>query len=426
MKNITTPPLLRKKQFIFLVLFFGLIIFDGYRIMVGTTFSIKPFLLICFLLLGWMASKRILIPIHFGYFVLWYASLFIPLLFGSVLSWSQYLVILTGHALLTVFLLSAYNFVIYKQFKLIDMFDAIVWLGLICAIVGILQLLLFAVGINIGVSHFDDIGVPRAESFFSETDWHAMFVGYCLLAAYFIPPHSRFYAHKKYILWTLAIALITSFGRTAILGVIVAFVLYKISLQSFQQNLSQLIRFCVVGIPIIFLALLLAPESVITRFDIFSNLENPELDAGAINSRLFAINMTLDFIQQNPFSGNGAGSLNYLAYNEEIRQKYAYGGGINSGRGGTNIFLTALFDAGIFGLLVLMLLLWKLIFTSYWYARFGQAEISYFLKFIFLGNIYFLVECQANNMIRMPICWINLTLFCYATLVSRQAWQKCM
>ncbi|WP_440905373.1 O-antigen ligase family protein [Catenovulum sp. SX2] len=416
----------QRHQFMFLLIVFGLIIFDGYRIRIDTSFSIKPFLLICVVLSLWVLRKRILIPLHFGYFLLWYASLFIPLIFGSVLSWSQYVVILTGHALLTAFLLSAYNFIIYKQFKLIDMFDAIVLLGIICAVVGILQLLLFAVGINIGISHFDDIGVPRAESFFSETDWHAMFVGYCLLAAYFTPSHSRFYRYKSYILWLLVFALLSSFGRTAILGVITAFVLYKISLQSFQQNIAQLTRFIVVAIPIFIVFLLIAPESVVTRFDVFSNLENPELDAGAINSRLFAINMTLDFIQQNPFSGNGAGSLNYLAYDEEIRNKYAYGGGINSGRGGTNIFLTALFDAGIFGLLILILLLWKLIFSSYWYARFSQIEINYFLKFIFLGNIYFLVECQANNMIRMPICWINLTLFCYATLVSRQAWQKCM
>lgn len=408
-----------EKRFVFLMFFLGLIIFDGYRILIGNLLSIKPFLLIAIFVVMWASVRPLYIPVKFRWYCLWYISLLIPLAFNSVLSVSQYIVIMSGHALLTFFLVGGYNFLIYQKTKLIDIYDVVILLGVIVALVGFAQTILFFLGVEVGVSHFHDIGVPRPESFFSETDWHAMFVGYCLLASVFVPPHSRFSRFQRYIFTFLLVSLITSFGRTAIAGTIVAFGIYLLCFVSFSKLVSNGIKAIVVAVPLLFLTFPFLPDSVVSRFNVVENLVNPELDAGAINSRLFAIKMTTDFIAERPLRGNGAGSLNYLAYDEDVRQEYAYGGGINSGRGGTNIFLTSLFDAGIFGLLVMVGFWVAIIRVSYQFAKNSSSEIQYFFKFCFLSIIFFLVECQANNMIRTPICWLTFIFFSYAVHIVR-------
>jgi O-antigen ligase len=408
------------KIYLFLIFVFGLIIFDGYRLKVGNLLSIKPFLVVSLILVIWVIRKNIFVPSNFKYFLLWYASLFIPLICGTVLSWSQFLVILSGQLILTFFYISFYNYFIYFRLKLIDIFDSIVFLGIFVSLIGFIQVFMFFLGVNIGVSHFEDVGVPRPESFFSETDWHAMFIGYSLLASLLIPTHSRFYKKKDLIVFFLFCSLVLSFGRTALVGAIVSFVIFKFCFQSVRASLNWVFKFIVIGIPLLILFIILAPESIVDRFNIIGNILDPEMDAGAINSRLFAINMTLDYIYQNPFTGNGAGSLNFLAYDEHIREVYAYGGGINSGRGGTNIFLTALFDSGVSGLIVMLIFFFVLFKENWKYIKENNEFFGYFLKFCFLSNIYFLVECQANNMIRTPVCWVNFTMLAYALFLCRQ------
>ena len=408
------------KDFLFIIFVFGLVAFDGYRIMVGNLLSIKPFLLVSLLLCLWVIRKNIYLPSNIFVFVIWYFSLFIPLVFGTVLSWSQFLVIISGHLILTLFYISFYNCFVYCKFKLIDIFDSIVFLGLIVSVVGFCQILFFFLGVNIGVSHFEDIGVPRPESFFSETDWHAMFLGYSLLSCILIPKHSRFYQYKTIITCFLFFSLVISFGRTALIGAIFSFLIFKFCFQPIKESMVWVVKFFIFGFPILLILVLLAPESVVDRFDIVGNILNPEMDAGAINSRLFAINMTLDYIIQNPWTGNGAGSLNFLAYDEHVKEQYAYGGGINSGRGGTNIFLTSLFDSGLLGLVIIIFFFYSIFKENLIYIKRSLGEFDYILKFCFVSNVYFLIECQANNMIRTPVCWINFTILAYTLYVCRQ------
>ena len=405
---------LLEKPLLKLVLLFGLIIFDGYRVLIGTSFSLKPFLVIAVLLILWTSFRRLYVPLNFRLFILWFLSLFIPLIFGTVLSTSQFVVIIFGQALLTLFLLAFHNFLILRQVKLEDIFDAIIFLGVFTAAIGFLQVVLFFLGLNVGVSHFEDVGVPRPESFFSETDWHAMFVGYCLLASLFINEKSRFNIIKKQINLFLLLSLITSFGRTAIAGALASYLVHLMLFYPLPKLMARAVKFLVIAVPIFILLLPVLPESIVSRFDIVGNIEDPELDAGAINSRVFAIQMTIAFIEENPLTGNGAGSLNYLANNDDIKAEFSYGGGINSGRGGTNIFLTSLFDSGILGLLVMVILLTGILISGYRYAKKKSNDYQYFFQFCLLSNIYFLVECQANNMIRTPIVWVNFALFTYA------------
>lgn len=407
------------KSYLFLLVLLSLVIFDGTTIQIGRVFTLKPFLIIAAIFCFWLLGQKVYIPKNYGYFILWYVSLFIPLAFGTILSKSQFFIIAAGQAILTLFLLSCYNFLICKKFKLIDVFDAVIALGILCSVVAFIQVFLFFFGINIGVSHFSDIGLPRPESFFSETDWHAMFLGYSLLAVINTPIHSRFSIQKNKIMLLLGISLIFSFGRTAIIGALISFLLYTMCFQSFKKNIQFIARLTLLGLPLLFLFFVFAPEAIVNRFNIVGNLINPEMDAGAINSRLFAIDMTVDYIAKNPWTGNGAGSLNYLAYDPIIREIYAYGGGINSGRGGTNIFLTALFDAGIIGFIVFTVFLIKILSSSYKYAKYSDEDAIYFMRFSFLGIIYFVVECLANNMIRMPIVWVHFSFFMYGAFLCR-------
>ncbi len=420
-----TNEIMKQKKVTYIIIIFAIIIFDIIKIPIADIFSIKPFIFVCLVLFAWMVSKKIFIPINFRYFLFWYASLLIPLLFDTIISINQYVVIVVGQAILTGFLLCIYNFFIYFKIRLIDIFDSIIILGVVSSAIALTQIILFYAGFNIGVSHFETVGFPRALSLFSETDWYAMFTGYCLLAATLIPNHSKLFKYRNMLLAFFLISLIFSFGRTAIIAVCTSYISYKILFDSVKGILRSIVILLFISIPLSMFIIFIVPEMFINRFDILSNLSNSNMDSGALNSRLYSIYMTVDYIYQNPWKGNGAGSINFLSKSEEIKMFYADGGGINSGRGGTNIFLTTTFDSGFVGLIILVQLFIHIFKKNLYYIKISNNNFSYFLKFCFLENVFLLVECQANNMIRTPICWLNFSLLCYAMFVYRQQWLDC-
>lgn len=400
-----------------MVLFFVFMtILESVKIDIDRLANLKPFIIVILALAfhyGIMV-QRFRWRSEFNVFVLWWLSLFIPVVGGTVISTSHFIVVTLGQLLLLGYLTLTYTYFYDRENGAIKAMNALIVVGVFCAVLSFFQIAAYFGGVNIGVSHAETVGFPRAESIFTETDWHAMYLGYISLMLIVCGKHLiRQPLHLQIALGATLLALILSFGRTASFGFLVCIGIFLLVRRRFGVIAVGSVIVFMLAVSIQLKAPFI-PDSMVTRFNVLSNLEDSSMDSGALNSRLFALTMTWDFIKEEPLWGNGAGSIQLLVDDLDLREQYAHGGAMNSGRGGTNLFLTTLFDSGVPGLLVLLTVLYVLFraaLRSYRMARqsrlWPQRDIALFLV---LGLLYFVINCMANNFIRYPLVWLHFVM----------------
>ncbi|WP_111493570.1 MULTISPECIES: O-antigen ligase family protein [Marinobacter] len=400
-----------------MVLFFVFMtILESVKIDIGRLANLKPFIIVILALAfhyGIMVKRFRWRP-EFNVFVAWWLSLFIPALGGTIISMHHFIVIALGQLLLLGYLTLTYTYLYDRENGVIKVLNAHILVGMFCAGLSFLQIVGYFGGINLGVSHAHTVGFPRAESIFTETDWHAMYMGYVGLLLTVCGKHLiREKLHYQLALGATLMSLILSFGRTATFAYIGCLGIFLLVRRRFG--------IIAVGGALVFMLMLciqlkapFIPDSLVQRFNVVSTIEDSSTDSGALDSRLFALEMTWYFVQQEPFWGNGAGSIQELVDRIDLREQYASGGIMNAGRGGTNLFLTSLFDSGILGLLVVIAVLTVLFRTalrSYRITRRArmapQRDIALFLV---LGLVYFIVNCMSNNFIRYPLVWLHFVM----------------
>lgn len=400
-----------------MVLFFVFMtILESVKIDIGRLANLKPFIIVILALAfhyGFM-MKRFRWRPEFNIFVLWWLSLFIPAVGGTVISSSHYAVIVFGQLLLLGYLALAYTYLYDRENGVIKALTALVVVGVFCAGLSFLQITAYFGGVHIGVSHAHTVGFPRAESIFTETDWHAMYMGYIALLLTVCGKHLiRQPLLLKLALGMTVMSLLLSFGRTATFTYLACLGIFLLVRRRFG--------IIAVGAAVVFMLAVsiqlkapFIPDSLVSRFNVISNLEDSSLDSGALDSRLFALEMTWDFIKEEPLWGNGAGSIQALVDRLDLRDQYAHGGIMNAGRGGTNLFLTSLFDSGIVGLLVVIAVLYVLFRVALKsYRMAGKAKLGPqrdIALFLVLGLLYFLLNCMSNNFIRYPLVWLHFVM----------------
>lgn len=404
-----------------MVLFFVFMtILESVKIDIGRMANLKPFIIVILMLAfhyGIMVRRFRWRP-EFNVFVAWWLSLFIPAIGGTIISMHHYLVIIMGQLLLLGYLTLTYTYLYDRENGVIKALNALIVIGVFCAALSFAQIAGYFVGIDLGVSHAETVGFPRAESIFTETDWHAMFMGYVALLLTICGKHLiRQPLHFQIALVGCVLSLILSFGRTATFAYLGCLGLFLLVRRRFGIIAVGVVLVFMMGLSIQLKAPFV-PDSLIERFNIMETLEDSSEDAGALDSRLFALEMTWYFVKQEPFWGNGAGSIQALVDRMDLREKYAHGGIMNAGRGGTNLFLTSLFDSGILGLLVVIVLVFVLFRTglrSYRTARDAKLDVQRDVAlFLVLGLLYFILNCMSNNFIRYPLVWLHFVmLFLY-------------
>lgn len=281
--------------------------------------------------------------------------------------------------------------------------------GGIVALVGILQWIGFFVGIDIGVSHYEEIGIPRPASFAHEPDWYGLFSAYSAIwfLVMYISKDETLFSMKfiRICILVCFLGVILSMARASLLSLAIACV--------FLFIVTKSMKLLKLGLVFILVILLMITGLFIVDRDIGVSIYerlNPttslETDSGAADSRVAAIQMMLDHIPIHPIVGNGSGGMATLSQMQEMRDKYIYGGELNAGKGNANIFLTLMFDTGIIGTILFLILIGQLIYmimTTF-------SKVSYVSLGFAATSLLLLVDFNFNNGFRMGFVWVHFAL----------------
>ncbi|MGV2623094.1 UNVERIFIED_CONTAM: O-antigen ligase family protein [Halobacillus marinus] len=356
---------------------------------------------------------------------LWVGSYFLS--YFHVLNYTDFWTVVIGQLFLNLFFFLSVQ-VIYDKgepfFQKIVKYSILS--GVIVAAVGLLQMAGFFVGLDIGISHYEHIGIPRPSSFAHEPDWYGLFCGYAAawLLVLYLYNHTALFSQ-----WFIRISLVltclgvlVSMARAAILALAVAGLFLF-----FVTKGKRLVRFTILtaigGMILAGGVFVTHPEIGTSVYQRMNPLTSLETDSGAADSRVASIQMMVDHIVLHPIVGNGSGGMAELSQMQEMRDKYIHGGELNEGKGNANIFLTVLFDTGVIGLVIFLLIIGRLVQM--------MREMYSKQDFIPLGlaaaSVVILVDFNFNNGFRMGFVWFHLAMIAaYYMLYKRKHFEKRM
>ncbi|WP_027955581.1 O-antigen ligase family protein [Halobacillus kuroshimensis] len=356
-----------------------------------------------------VAQKRDIFTTPLFLFInLWVGSYFLS--YNHVLNYTDFWTVVIGQLFLNLFFFLSVQ-VIYDKGEpfLRKIVKYSIISGVIVAVVGFVQWAGFFLGVEIGISHYEHIGIPRPSSFAHEPDWYGLFCGYSAawLLVLYMYKHSTLFSHSfiQVALVITCLGVMISMARAAILALFAAglflFILTK------GRRLIRFALFTGIGGAILASGLFLTqPEIGTSIYQRMNPVTSLETDSGAADSRVASIQMMIDHINIHPIVGNGSGGMAELSQMQEMRDKYIYGGELNEGKGNANIFLTVLFDTGIIGLAIFLVIIGRLIQMIH--------EMYSKQDFIPLGfaasSIVILVDFNFNNGFRMGFVWFHLAM----------------
>lgn len=291
--------------------------------------------------------------------------------------------------------------------------------GVIVTFVGILQWIGFFFGFEFGLSHYEEIGIPRPSSFAHEPDWYGLFAGYSAVwfVVMYLRKDSRLFSQLFILIgmFMCFVGVFISMARASILSLIVAILFILIITKNMRaiKLLASSAIIMIVGAMVLFI---INQDIFMKVYDRFNPSTSLETDQGAADSRFASIQLMLDYIPKHPLVGNGSGGMSELSMRDDIRQEYIYGGELNAGKGNANIFLTVLFDTGIIGLIIFLLILGR--------AAWMILSVYHKSNFIPLGflaaSIFILVDFNFNNGFRMGFVWFHAALIASYFLLIRK------
>ena len=229
---------------------------------------------------------------------------------------------------------------------------------------------------------------PRPEGLMTEAVWAALVAATGLALAFVVRREHPRLALASMAVHLGTIALVSS--RAVLLGIAVGCVAAGAIAWRRHATPLRLVGLGATGLVGV-LVLAFAAPSVLARFD-------PRLiiggksgaDGGSAQSRAMVYDLVADELPPRLPLGGGAGSLNKLVTDPEVRDRYANGGQLNSGRGSTNFFVGYTFDFGYLGALLSVALVILVGALGVSAAR-RDRGLSAFLAALFL------VDFQFNN-----------------------------
>lgn len=351
---------------------------------------------ICHYFLKAIEDKVLIIPPFTNLLLVYWSTGWLALIFGCVISMNDFIRTMLGQIVLILFYVAIYNYILKKTYVLKIIFSILILLGITCITLGVIQILAYwLVGSNIGIHHVEHLGFPRPSSIFSEPDWFGLYMGYCVLLSFTLTGK-----RKIFYITLFVIGIFISGARAPMFALLGVFLIWL-----FFARISFRLRLGVPILALIFSVLIIVvlPEPIQNRFNPFVSLS---VDGGAADSRLYTMMLTYDYFLLNPLVGNGMGGLGEITEWDELRKEYASGGEFNTGRGGSNILLSTLFDVGLIGALPFFLFILLLIRRSI--ILISRDNFSFALA---AGVIFILMECMINNIFRYTLVWLHLAMF---------------
>ena len=341
------------------------------------------------------------------YIYFWVASYFLA--FQNIISMSDFKAVLIGQIFLILVYKATMHFCNKENIEEIENYFI---LGIIfIAIVGIIQIALSIIGIDIGISHADVIGIPRPSSLMREPDWYGFI---CMIGAIFMIVYrmkGKIVFSKTFDIISIAIlciGLFLSMTRTTWVVFVAILFIYFLFFTKRKEKLQITKLICIaamvgtiglaglkIGSPSTF-------DNILKRINPKTTIQN---DNGAFNTRLYSINIMLDYIKLHPFTGNGVGSMGTLSVDKVLLNEYGIMGQVNSGRGNANLYITNTFDTGIIGTVILIM--FNLVYLFDMIRMYKKTRKCEFLAY-FLVFLSFLFVFQMNNGIRFGFVWIFL------------------
>lgn len=349
---------------------------------------------------------------------LWVFSYFFSI--GHLISVGDFWESVVGQLFLNLFYFISVQCIYNKG---LDFFDKVLKYTLISGIfvtaVGILQWIGFFLGIEIGLSHYEEIGIPRPSSFAHEPDWYGLFAGYTAVwfVVMYLSKETRLFSPLFIMIGMFMsfIGVFISMARASILSLAVA-VLFIFLI---TKNMRAIKLFASSAIILIIAAIMLfvLDQAIFMKvYDRFHPSTSLETDQGAADSRFASIQLMLDYIPKHPIVGNGSGGMAELSMRDDIRQEYIYGGELNAGKGNANLFLTVLFDTGIVGLAIFLLILGRIV----WMILSVYHKSSFVPLGFLAASLFILVDFNFNNGFRMGFVWFHAALITSYFLLMRK------
>lgn len=365
-----------------------------------------------------LAIKLLRTPVLLGkkdYFLfLWLLSYFFAV--GHIISTSDFFAVLLGQGILVVI------YLYFKSIRQLDLINLCDYWFQVClyvnVFIGLIQVLLFyAIGSTWGISHTTHgVGLPRMSGLCSEPDWYGVI---CMMAFIYMITNiltKKTIFGKKVdftICITSALMLVMCLTRAAWVGCAAAFVVFLLLSKSKKNEVPRrkLFRYIRTALPLVLVlavGLFFTKSSIflklLQRLDVFHWGTN---DGGAFNTRKYSIEIMLHYFSKHPFTGNGVGGMAAIASDTALLNRLGYFGEINAGRGNANVFITNLFDVGVFGTFFFCVFMLMYLIQSI--RCFKQTndykQMIYIMLFVAL-----IVDFQFNNGIRQPYVWLLLGL----------------
>ena len=212
----------------------------------------------------------------------------------------------------------------------------------------------------------------------------------------------------KFIRIAMAICLLgvlLSMARASILSLAIAGI-FLFSVTKSLKLLKMTILAFMIFLVILCGLFIVENEIGVSIYERLNPATSLETDSGAADSRVAAIEMMLDHIPLHPIVGNGSGGMATLSQMQEMRDKYIYGGELNAGKGNANIFLTLMFDTGIIGTTLFLILIFQIVYM----IKKTFSKTSYVSLGFAATSILLLVDFNFNNGFRMGFVWVHLAL----------------
>lgn len=253
---------------------------------------------------------------------------------------------------------------IQEKHQLQRVIKLLAWTGIVVAWIGYVQAISYQYfGINLSVVPIN----PTPTALFTEAGWYG-FYG-TILFALFLPmmflPSAK--AQRGLLVVSIvhcAVAALLSENRSSVLGILLALILVAlVGPILWQISIGSRLRILVVVSSVVLFGFLMAsylfPDLVQGLGWKFSRISfgDPRKE-----ERVIRLNDTLEYVAQHPIIGNGVGTYGAKVLPRGIRvfglhESVLVAGSYMRGGGSFNIFLGALYDAGVLGLVALIWLL---------------------------------------------------------------------
>ncbi|NQT30016.1 MAG: O-antigen ligase family protein [Candidatus Saganbacteria bacterium] len=364
-----------------------------------TFFNLRPWNIICFIGIFFLILNKLMkrepINTPLGWVFFLFLMTYILSIFNSsnvTYSILQLLKLILIDVLLYILVVN----VVHTSNFLLKAYKILFLAGLIVGAFGIIQMIaIWFFGINLMWWNFNLAGPP---AWFTERTWYGNYLVFVFSAFIALYPRlkERSLWFSRFILLFLISCILLSNSRAALVTLVLLIVINELFV-NFKKPIRLLVKSSAALIALAFAFFFLREywERIFMQENVFARLF---LSSNA--DRIPIVEVAIKSIANHPFIGNGIGT---------------WGDAIGMGMrwpATFNIFLTILYDAGILGLLVFMLMLLTFLFYCYRELQYqkGKVKNQLLLRATFYMVVCVLLLSQFHPFYLSGYAWLGISL----------------